>query len=407
MFRHTLQKMIGNLFGERSERSTPTTFRPRFDVLEGREMPSATPAVLAPLAATTTPATTAATVQPPTSTPGSLTEQQQIANLEKRLNALIGALQNLPEQKVGFGGQLGFGSGGWLIKTPVDAYLKEVDAIKAAGADRLAINLVTNALDPVVEQKYDAIIARARADGLKIELNPSVKLNNQKMSFSQWEATALEFFPKIAARWHPDIFVVVHEPSTMDIWMGSQATAAQWADFAAKTAAAVKAVSPNTLIGAGGLPIPDQAAIQAFMKLPQIDLITVDLYNLTDFPVAAQLVTQAKAAGKTIFNEETWRPNGNPLSPAINTGDPAYAPVDQLWMKAVSLFAATNGLNAVTPFNTETYFTYAAPGTPVTALSPVYEGQVVAAIEAGQRTATYKAYESAIAEFGGPQVEPL
>ena len=78
------------------------------------------------------------------------------------------------------------------------------------------------------------------------------------------------------------------------------------------------------------------------------------------------------------------------------------------WMKAVSLYAATQGLDAVTFFYSVTFFTHtdSSPADKATAAyynkgnMAIYYEQVRQALMKGQRTDTFRTYQSLAKEFG-------
>ena len=145
----------------------------------------------------------------------------------------------------------------------------------------------------------------------------------------------LPIYATIADRYKPDTFVVVHEPTTMSSRMRSKATPEEWAAFARESARVVKERSPKTRIGAGGLDT-EERYYNAFAELPEIEVMTLDIYNLRNLPTFQRMVQTAKKNGKGVYIEETWRPPyftrafGQTLDRIVvqNVGDRSFEDLD-------------------------------------------------------------------------------
>jgi hypothetical protein len=64
----------------------------------------------------------------------------------------------------------------------------------------------------------------------------------------------------------------------------------------------------------------------------------------------------------------------------------------------MTLYAATLGLESVTPFWTQTFFAYVPEDW--SGLDPRYNHRVVDAVRQGERTRTYEAFKELVREFG-------
>ena len=104
--------------------------------------------------------------------------------------------------------------------------------------------------------------------------------------------------------------------------------------------------------------------------------MVVDIYDQTQLDIYDQMVQIAHAANKPVSIEETWRPAfTGPLPPgALRTGrgieyhtikgvgSADFEDLDAKWMKAMVLYASTRGMEAVTPYYSETFFAYVTSG---------------------------------------------
>jgi len=78
----------------------------------------------------------------------------------------------------------------------------------------------------------------------------------------------------------------------------------------------------------------------------------------------------------------------------ILTGVPAYQQANQLWFRALDMFAKAYNLTAISPFWSFTFFSYVQPGQNV--FNIPYINQVQSAINHGIRTPTFEAYQQLI-----------
>jgi hypothetical protein len=67
----------------------------------------------------------------------------------------------------------------------------------------------------------------------------------------------------------------------------------------------------------------------------------------------------------------------------------------------MTLYAASLGLEAITPFWTQTFFAYVPEDW--SGLDPRYNRRVVEAVLRGERTPTYRSFEALIRELGAPR----
>ncbi len=332
---------------------------------------------------------------------GGISKDQYLAAMSAALDRL-GANQRSPGRgRVQVHANLFLAHEAFIASTPLDTLKRAVDAFKAAGIAQVDLNM---GLFPWADgdegtmKKYDAIVEHIRSSGMRVAVNPQYSPVRHKVNgFDDWRRQALPVYGQIAGRYKPDGFVVVHEPTTMASRLGAgRTTPSQWADFAREAAKLVKEKSPKSRIGAGGLDT-EQEYFNAFAKLKEIDVLTMDVYNLRSRPRYEEMARTAGQNGKPVYIEETWRPPyfqpepGRTLDQisAKSVGDGSFEALDAKWIRAMASWAAAHRVEAITPFWMQTFFAYGGDGTE--AFDPQYLRQVMAAIDKGERTATYKA----------------
>jgi glutathione S-transferase len=339
-------------------------------------------------------------------------DQQYLARLNGELDKAIAdrsAGGPLSGKHVGMAGKLYFAHSAYIPHIPTDVLFKWVDAFKEAGAMRVDMN---PGIGPWVHHdsetvaKYDALVRYIHESGMQVGWDVTTYSKDVKVSsFEEWTRIALPVYRDMARQMRPDVFVIVHEPTTLAYWLGVKATPADWVKFIKDCALATKQVSPRTRIGAGAFQLEDEY-YDAFAAIPEVDVLTLDIYFLPALPKFARMAATAHKNGKEVYIEETWRYpirnlNGKRTRDVVKD---VYKDVDAKWLDAMALFAARNGLSAVTAECTTTFFTY-RPETLDTSDRPFVEA-VVKDVESGTRTSTFHAFQSLAAKYGGPPTTP-
>jgi len=348
-------------------------------------------------------------------------EFRYISSLNSGLDNLIAKLSTLPQQPVIFSANLILAHGVGVKGVPTEALLKYIDALKAAGAQRIQFNpAVTSVDNPEVMEKYDAVVKHIRESGLQVQINlvyARIGTRNADMpvrDFQDFAVPAVKACAQFAARYRPDYLVPVHEPLTMDVRMGIRAAPPAWVAYLDAAIRAVKRGSPNTLVGAGGW-YRELPYYQAFAAMPNLDFLTLDIYDQTQLDIYDRMVQIAHAANKPVSIEETWRPafTGPLPEQALSSGtgieshtikgvgNADFEDLDAKWMKAMVLYASTHGLEAVTPFYSQTFFAYVISG-PDRPIDREYNEKVIQAIAQGRRTKIFAEYRALQQKFGRP-----
>lgn len=318
--------------------------------------------------------------------------------------------KRIPEKarrRIEFGLNLFIAHECWIEGMPQHVLTKAVDAFKEAGVDRVDINpgqypWLDHNQDAIA--KYDATIERIRQHKLKLILNPQYSSVKHKVnSFEEWRRRALIIYGKLARRYKPDGFVVVHEPSSMAARIDHKVRVSDWVGFVRETARVVKENSPKTRIGAGGL-ASEQEYFDAFVHLPEIQVLTLDIYGINELKVCNRMIRAAQAAGKSVYIEETWRPPYFQPRPGMNLdtaslkniGNQEFQGLDSQWLRVMTAYAQANRLEAITPVWMFPLFRYVEGSGNLD--DPTYNRAVVEAILRGERTRTFRTLQELVCE---------
>lgn len=354
------------------------------------------------------------------------TVTQFISKVEGSLASLTASLTP-SSQPIILGGQEIFAYGSSVPNWPASVLIDYADGLKAAGVQRVEINPgVTTINNSVAVSNYDALVRHIRQLGMRLAINPFF-MNGEipVTSFQDFQNAALQTYPQLAARYQPDNFVIVHEPTTQAARMGITTTPAEWDAFIRTLEPLIKAASPRTLVGAGDCSHCNEQAFYAdFVAIPTctatnlttgcLDFMTMDLYTDTEFVEDEGWAQAAHAANKGVYMEETFAPHylDGKLSPGfqgsptgaegqtlIGGANQVFETLDQNWLLGMAQFASSYGMESITPFTTQTFFLYVSSG-PDKATDPAYLREVGAAIVQGQLTPTATAYQALAQQYG-------
>jgi hypothetical protein len=327
--------------------------------------------------------------------------------LAQALDEVSGRIPEAARRRTEFGLNLFIAHEAWVGGMAKEALVRAVDAFKEAGVDRVDLNPGQFPWldgDQATIAKYDAAVERIRQHGMQLALNPQYSsVTHRVSSFAEWRRRAASLYAELARRYHPDTFVVVHEPSTMALRIGTEVPLSDWVDFVRDTAEAVKRNSPRTRIGAGGLATEGQT-FDAFVRLPEVKVLTLDIYGVRDLKAYNRMIRAAQAAGKPVYIEETWRPpyfqprsGMTPDAASLkNVGNVAFQALDSRWLRVMTAYAQANGLEAITPVWMFALFSYVHGTGDLD--DPAYNRAVVQAILRGERTETFRTLQELVRE---------
>ena len=233
-----------------------------------------------------------------------LTEQRYRDGVKRGLESVKSITDQQEHHKLRFGANLFFAHEGLIEHVPLGVLLKEVDAFRDLGINRVDINMGLfpwRDKDEKYIAKYDAVVKRIRDAGLDLAINPQYSpVRHRVSSLAEWTREAIPVYEEIARRYKPEILVTIHEPTTMNKRMKAAASPAEWRDFVRAAALAVRKASPGTRCGAGALHV-EKEYFREFLSVDELDVVTIDIYGL---------------AGLRRYNEMI-RMAGRPVSPSI------------------------------------------------------------------------------------------
>ena len=349
-----------------------------------------------------------------------------ITKVEAAVTAVTANLK--PTQPIIIGGQEVAAHGSNVANYPPTVLVDYADGLKAVGVQRIEFNPAVSTINiPAAEANLDILVWHIRELGLQLAINPEYDNGEFPVNtFQDFLNVAMQTYPALAARYKPDNFVIVHEPTTMAARMGIAITPAQWVSFIQAVEPLIKQASPHTNVGAGDcVGCNESDYFSAFAALPTcnannlssgcLDFLTVDLYSV-DFATVEAWVQIAQTNKKGIYMEETWAPTylpstlptGIQANPAgqeayavIGSVDTVFERLDQDWLTGIIQFASAEGMQAVTPFTTEAFFLYVNTPTPSDeATNASYLQQASKAIQTGQLTTTGQTYLQDAAQYG-------
>ena len=335
-----------------------------------------------------------------------------MAQLNAALDQVIAQSERLPQNPLIFSATHPLAHEAWIDRFPRERQEQFLEGLIEAGVHRIDINIgrfpgwdgpmipgVTGNRARAIET-YDLLVGRIRARGLQLVFDPQYSPVYHRLSFEEFTEAAVRFYAVVAARYRPDTFIVIHEPTIMAARMGQTVSGQQWLSFTDRTIRAVKAASPSTRTGVGGI-YTEAALLAALIDVPGVEVLTLYIYDIFALPRYADLVTLAKLKGKAVYIEETWRTpfSTDPgLSPeqrySAGVGIDVYQALDVKWLRALSLWASALNLEAVTPYWLQTLFKYVPQGGD--GIDPVYNTEVMEAVGNNQRTATFFGFRDII-----------
>lgn len=354
-----------------------------------------------------------------------------ISSVESDVQAAIAALPAGKPIIFGTGDVFGYGSSvaSWNPQIEIDV----VDGLKALGAQRIEFNPgVTTINNSTAVTNLDALVHRVRQLGLRLAINPEFMVGEISVtSFSDFTNVAMQTYPQLAARYQPDNFVIVHEPTTQTARMGITGTVAEWDAFIKAVAPLIKAASPHTRVGAGDCTnCNEESYFSDFADIPTceamtessacLDFLTMDLYSAapSDFAIDVAWAAIAHTSGKGVYMEETFAPTylpagstvgqyqGSPTgaegAAIIGSCDSVFEQMDQTWLEGIAKFDQANGMESMTDFVAQAFFLYSNAGAPPAdqCNSSAFIHQVSTAVQNAQLTSTAKSYQGDAAQMG-------
>ena len=325
-----------------------------------------------------------------------MTESEFLTAMNTGLDMIRAKIEPLPKQNIKFSGNLFFAHGAVVKFISSETLLAYVDLLRDSGVQRVDINpgvFPFRRGDTDNIAKYDRVVQRIRDHKLELAINPEPNRGEGKFSsLADWEEECIALYSDLARRYRPDIFVLIHEPTTMAARLGIKATPAEWKQFVLRTAAAVRKESPGSKLAAGGL-AHEMEFFRQFVDLKELDMLTINIYDMGQLRQYNTMVEMARRAGKPIYIGETWR---SPYAPGpsenlekmmtTSLGDDKFRALDMKWLEVMAMYASVMKMEAITAFWTTSFVSYVANsgGT----LDPKYNQRVIEGLAKRERTST-------------------
>jgi hypothetical protein len=298
-------------------------------------------------------------------------------------------------------------------QTNSDDDMKFLDMLLETGADIISVGITGNPedLDKSLIDRYDKVFKEVRNKNKKLKIwfrsfIYSAKKKPQKV---------LDATEYIIRRWHPDYYVITHEPKCES--KEAMEYLKQWVGKACKLA---KSIDPKVKTSVTAINYRKRLdCINYFVEIPELDIIGFDIYNTwglgEDRPGGNAIEEKIKlihSKGKESWIEEFWlttqwnkaTPDPEDLCPGFN--DPNRASWDSRFLRVMTYFAQKNNLLGIEPWFTSHFLTYPGhdeiwefEGKKKTTTKR-YLKDIRNALAEGKRTPAFYEFQKLIEEFG-------
>ena len=236
--------------------------------------------------------------------------------------------------------------------------------------DKATISLVDSVVNSIRGDGKCLIIADAASESYR---------NGGGVPWSTFKLAWVQRVSTLAARYHPDYYIVIKEPGWYVPFVRNATTNPQfqnvneWLGLTQNLTNAVKHASPNTQIGvsasSGSLRGNNAAFYLQYLTLVQatngLSFVGFDIYSVAD-QSATQTYLSRSPPTKPLWIAEAW---SNP-SPTTS----AQAQSDAVWMKSIYQFGQSIGATMLMPFYTDLFSGYTVP-TDTNSLLTFYQGR--------------------------------
>lgn len=231
----------------------------------------------------------------------------------------------------------------------------EVESLSLAGAEYIRVGASGDQLlaeKPWQEAVDDAFISKVRSTGRKLVLvdtqHPKVTRDRKLtwQEFGDWHLRRLEYYQQ---RYHPSVYLVVCEPLSYHGFVLKKSetfSAEAWAKQLSAACRRIKELAPDTQTGICLLVMedkrPEWEVWQAMRDLPELDILSVEIYQPEDFGLAERRLVEfghPRDFQKDFWIAETF--NGWALA-----GDRRWTD-DARWLRIADAFAARNRAETV------------------------------------------------------------
>jgi hypothetical protein len=285
-----------------------------------------------------------------------------------------------------------------LSEAQREATLRELDALKALRAEGIVLEICYPLLTPAFRdpqpfiQYYSKLANEVRQRGMQLvvehnSLLPAyasvdVRPYYRRLTKQRFGRERLAELKAILVALNPDYLTLVSEPRTHTA--GLTLTVSDWRTYLQRSVDTLSEQlgSFSTLLGAGSGLWDDFDYIQAFATIKGLSYIDLHLYPLTAGGESnlERLLTwpdriRAIAPGKRIIMSELWLYKTGLGERFNSVADPAvfardvysfWSPLDQKFLRVVSIAAREKGIELVAPFWSRYFFAYVDYNDPLT-----------------------------------------
>jgi hypothetical protein len=246
----------------------------------------------------------------------------------------------------------------------------DLDMLSQLGAGAIRVDM---GFDPFLGgnaaqiQLDDQVVSQIRSMGKTFVLADAAAevYRNYPIPSSQFAQAWVSRVETLAARYHPDYYIVVKEPGwyypMMSDYPSNPAIYSPqvWQNLTIALASAVLSVSPNTKVGisvsADQLQYTNiQQYVYLASKIPQISFIGIDVYSSPyDYSHASSYLKQYGTNGKSVWIAETWSADGTGVYNQANSQ------TDAEWAKVIYYYCQSQiHCSSLAPFYTDLFAQY-------------------------------------------------
>ncbi|MDE1854796.1 MAG: hypothetical protein KGH57_00540 [Candidatus Micrarchaeota archaeon] len=232
---------------------------------------------------------------------------------------------------------------------------------------------------------YDAFINEIRASGKSLVIADAAGeyYRSHRLSWSAFKTAWVQRVKTIAARYHPDYYIVIKEPgwyfAMLNDPLNPPVNASDWTNLTEQLISAVRNVSPNTKIGVSvdaemrhdvtGLNLNYFLAAR---NISGLDFMGFDIYTASAWNDTAWFLSTYGTGNKQRWIAEAWS------TTSVNEQNQSRSELDAQWIKTLYLFAESEHMQYIFPFFTNDFASYRAPPANFSALVSFYQNRTPA-----------------------------
>lgn len=309
--------------------------------------------------------------------------------------------QKLVEWKSGeykpmkFNGHLLFASEEMIDITNSEVDAQFLELMKELDTDTISLFIYPDMFEKN-KARYENMINKIRAAKKKLYIAYMVGGGSKFVKFSNFEEyrkTELDFTKMFIENYHPDYYVVIDEPTTMERRTGLNVSDEGWGVLVLETVNLIKSIDPERTTVATGHS-QELGFLKALTAIKNLDMIGLNIWGIDQIDETTKIgknikdtVIYAKTKGKGVVFEQTWvllhdAPEAKKLSVLAVMKEP-----DAKYIKVLTYYANQNNVDIYSPFYIGKFVEFN--------VDPV---KFKSALDSGQRTPAFYSYKSVIDE---------